>query len=98
MTLELEMAEEALAVLDKLNPSEYKEYDLASQQRELDYVKTAMGTMNRVIVGLDRIILSHKITPEHLEAEQAQSYKDVLKEATTRLQRQATVLQSLIRM
>jgi len=93
----VEDAERLLEIIDKLNPLDWKKYELAEQRNMLSNIEAALGGITSVTAGLDRIILEHFVSPAHIEMEQAKDYKDALKDAKAALQKQATILQTLLR-
>jgi len=90
-------AEQLLEIIDKLNPLDWRKYELDDQRKMLSNIEAALGGITSVSAGLDRIILEHRVSPEHIEAEQAQDLKDALRDHKSALQKQATLLQTLIR-
>jgi len=93
----LDEAEAQLELLRTLTPEEYSKYDYSSQGRQLEDLAGFLGAITSVTAGLDQIILEHKVSTGHLEAEKAAMLKDVLKDHKAAITRQASMIQSLRR-
>jgi len=91
----LDQIEEAITLVDQLNPEEWREWDFDRLQKQLANLGGLHHLIDAAIAQADSIILRHEASVEHQEYERAKLMKSMLTDRSRRVQREASYLQTL---